>query len=250
MNPLRLLLIGCPVLQRELELLAAESPHTITFRWLEIGLHERQPAALRDALQAAIDAADPGDVDAVLLGYALCNRGVVGLTAKALSIVIPRAHDCLGILLGSTSRYLAQLESEPGTYFQSAGWVEQSNLNGGVGQPVFTLGPAARFSRDALAEKYGEDNADYLLEQLAGLTRHYQRLAFIDTPVPAATERAEAARGLAAARGWRFERLPGDLGWLRRLVNGEWNEAEFLRLEPGRRLVLRSDERIMGSDPA
>ena len=246
----RYLLIGCPVLQRELELAAAAAPNAITFRWLEIGLHERPAAALCEALQSAVDEAEREDFDAVLLGYGLCNRGLVGLAARSRPIVIPRAHDCLGILLGSTGRYLEQLESEPGTYFQSAGWVGQASLTGGVGQPVFTLGPAARLSREALAEKYGEDNAGFLLEQLAGFTSHYRRLAFIDTPVQALEERADVARGLAEKRGWQFDRLPGDLGWLRRLVAGEWDEEEFQLLQPGERLVLRSDEGLIGAEPA
>ena len=250
MTDLRYLLVGCPVFQRELELVAAAAQPTITLRWLEIGLHERPSAALREALQAAVDDAERADVDAVLLGYGLCNRGLVGLMARSRPVVIPRAHDCLGILLGSTGRYLEQLESEPGTYFQSAGWVEQSSLTGGISQPVFTLGPAARLSREALAERYGEDNADFLLEQLAALTSRYRRLAFIDTPVQALEDRAEIARGLAEQRGWRFDRLPGDLGWLRRLVAGKWDEGEFQLLQPGERLVLRSDEGLIGAEPA
>jgi hypothetical protein len=250
MTPPQYLLIGCPIFQREIERLAAATPNAVTLHWLEIGLHERPASALRDALQAAIDAASPGDFDAVLLAYGLCNRGVVGLAATSLPVVIPRAHDCLGILLGSTGRYLDQLESEPGTYFQSAGWLEHANLNRELGQPAFTLGPASSFSRASLAEKYGEENADFLLEQLTGMTSHYERLAFIDTPVPEAGKWEGVARDIAAKRGWRFDRLAGDLGWLRRLVDGEWSEDEFQLLKPGECVVTRSDDRLIGADPA
>ena len=250
MKPFRLLLIGCPIFQREIERLAAATRNAVTLHWLEIGLHERPASALRDALQAALDAADPGQFDAVLLAYGLCNRGIIGLTATSLPVVIPRAHDCLGVLLGSTRRYLDQLESEPGTYFQSAGWLEQARLNRELGQPAFTLGPASSFSRASLAEKYGEENADFLLEQLTGMTSHYERLAFIDTPVPEAGTWEGVARDIAAERGWRFERLPGDLGWLRRLLDGEWSEDEFQLLKPGERVAARSDDRLIGAEPA
>jgi hypothetical protein len=246
----RYLLIGCPIFQREIERLAATARNAVTFLWLEIGLHERPAAALRDALQAAVDGVDPEQFDGVLLAYGLCSRGVIGLTAKSLPVVIPRAHDCLGILLGSTRRYLDQLESERGTYFQSAGWLEHANLARGLGQPAFTLGPASSFSRASLAEKYGEENADFLLEQLTGMTRHYQRLAFIDTPVPEAGKWEGIARDIAAERGWRFERLAGDLGWLRRLLDGEWSDDEFQLLKPGERVAARSDERLIGAEPA
>ena len=250
MKPRRLLLIGCPIFQREIERLAATTRNAVTLRWLEIGLHERPASALRDALQAAVDAASAGDFDAVLLAYGLCNRGVVGLAATSIPVVIPRAHDCLGVLLGSTRRYLDQLESEPGTYFQSAGWLEQASLNRELGQPAFSLGPASSVSRASLAEKYGEENADFLLEQLAGMTSHYQRLAFIDTPVPKAGTWESVARDLAAERGWRFERLAGDLGWLRRLLDGEWSEDEFQVVKPGERVAARSDNRLIGAEPA
>jgi hypothetical protein len=250
MNPSRFLLVGCPVFQREVEQLAAAARNAVTLRWLEIGLHERPPGALREALQSAVDEASPGDFDAVLLAYGLCNSGVIGLTATSLPVVIPRAHDCLGILLGSTRRYLDELELERGTYFQSAGWLEQAGSNGGIRQPVFTLGPASGFDRAALAGKYGEENADFLLEQLAGLTSHYRRLVFIDTPVPAAGRWEGMARDIAAERGWRFQRSPGDLGWLRRLLDGEWSEEEFQRLQPGERVTFRCDDRLIGAEPA
>jgi len=248
MNPLRLLVLACPVFQREIELLAAGAKHSLTLRWLEMSLHERPADALRTALQAAIDSAAPEEFDAVLIAYGLCNRGVIGLTAKALPVIIPRAHDCLGILLGSSACYLAQLEAQPGTYFQSAGWLENSPLNGDVRLQNFTFGPNSNVTRAALVEKYGEENADFLLEQFADFTQHYQRLAFIETPVPAAKKWECVARDIAAKRQWKFDRLPGDLGWLRRLLDAEWNEKEFLKLCPGERVALRSDAQLIGAE--
>jgi hypothetical protein len=120
---------------------------------------------------------------------------------------------------------------------------------GDISQPSFALGPAPALNRAALAEKYGEENADFLLEQLAGLTGRYQRLAYIDTPVPDAGKWEAAARDIAATRGWRFERLPGDLGWLRRMIDGDWSDEEFLQLRPGECAALFSDERLIGSEP-
>ena len=53
---------------------------------------------------------------------------------------------------------------------------------------------------------------------------------------------------IAEQRGWKFERLPGDLGWLRRLLDADWNEREFLKLNPGERVVLRSDAQLIGAE--
>jgi len=250
MNRLRLHVIACPVFQRELALLAAEVETEVTFRHLEMGLHEGSGNDLRAALQNAIDAVTAGQCDAVAIAYGLCNRGVVGLEARSLPVVIPRAHDCIGMLLGSSRDYLAQLEAQPGTYFQSAGWLEHSPAPGEIRPQQFTFGPNSNVTREKLVEKYGEDNADYLLEQFNQFTRHYERMAYIATPVPGSAQWEETAKEIARRRGWKFERLPGDLGWLRRLLGADWNEREFLTLKPGERVGLRSDAGLIGAEPA
>jgi hypothetical protein len=251
MDRLRLTVIACSSLRPELEMLAAEAKTSITFRHLEMGLHERSAAALRDALQSTIDGlAVDHQCDAIAIGYGLCNRGVVGLQARTLPVVIPRAHDCIGMLLGSNQCYLAQLEAQPGTYFQSAGWLENSPAKGDVRQPNFTFGPNSNVARERLVERYGEENADYLLEQFDNFTRHYERLAYIATPAPVSARWEAAAKEIAGNRNWKFERLVGDLGWLRRLLNAEWNSHEFLTLRPGERVVSTSDERLIDAEPA
>jgi hypothetical protein len=250
MSRLRLQVIACPVFQRELELLAADAKTGLVFRHLDMGLHEGNAEALRAALQDAIDGTAAGSCDAVAIAYGVCNRGVVGLRARAVPVVIPRAHDCIGMLLGSSRCYLTQLEAQPGTYFQSAGWLEHSPANGEIRRQDVTFGPDTSVTREQLVEKYGEENADYLLEQYKNFTQHYERLAYIDTPVPQSARWEAAARETARQRGWKFERLPGDLGWLRRLLNAEWNEQEFLVLQPGERVGFRSDEKLIGAEPA
>ena len=164
-----------------------------------------------------------------------------------MPVVLPRAHDCIAMLLGA-SRYLAQLADQPGTYFQSAGWLE--NAEAGVRQPEFTFGPNSNVTRERLVERYGEDNADYLLGQFHAFTRHYERLAYIATEAPASAGWEQTARETAAKRNWKFERLEGDLGCLRRLLDGEWGGDEFLTVRPGERVVLTHDERLIGAEPA
>ena len=247
MDRLRLHVVACPSLRPELEMLAAEAKAAITFRHLEMGLHERSAGALHDALQCAIDS--EADSDAIAIGYGLCNRGIIGLQSRRVPMIIPRAHDCVGMLLGGSQRYLAQLEAQPGTYFQSAGWLENSSANRDIRQPDFTFGPNSNVTRERLVARYGEDNADYLLGQFDDFTRHYERLAYIVTPVPASAHREELAKKIATERHWSFERLRGDLGWLRRFLNAEWNEHEFLTVRPGERVVRTSDEFLIAAEP-
>jgi len=243
----RLTVIACASLRPELEMLAGQASCTVRLRCLDMGLHQRSAEVLHAALQTAIDAST--EDEAVALGYGLCNRGVVGLRSRTVPVVVPRAHDCLGLLLGSSARYLSELESAPGTYFQSAGWLEQTPVDGSIRQPDFTFGPNSNVTRAALVERYGEDNADYLLGAFDGFIRDYQRIAYIATPAPQAAFWEAAAQNLATRRHWRFERLDGDLGWLKRLLSGDWNEGEFVVLAPGERLVLTHDERLMAGVP-
>jgi len=247
MGRMRLTVIACSSLRPELEMLAADAKTAVTFRHLEMGLHQRSAGALHDALQSAIDEADG---DAVAIGYGLCNGGVLGLKARRLPVVIPRAHDCIGMLLGSSRRYLAQLEAQPGTYFQSAGWLENAPAGGDVRQPDFTFGPNSNVTRERLVERYGEEDADYLLGQFAAFTRHYERLVYIATEGAASARWEAAAKEIAGKHGWTFERLAGDLGWLRRLLDADWNEREFLTLRPGERVVSAFDEGLIGAEPA
>lgn len=245
MSPPRLVIIACPSLLPDLELLAAKADANISFHHLERSLHEHAGEPLRKALQNAIDQST--DCNAVIIAYGLCNRSVVGLQARTVPIVIPRAHDCIGILLGSSDRYLTEIADKPGTYFQSAGWL---NAARDVRQPEFTFGPNSNVTRERLAERYGDDGADYLLEQFEGFTRHYNRLAYIAMPVDAAQGWEGEARDIAAKHHWKYDRLEGDPGWLNRLLTGVWNESECLLLQPGERVTLTADDRLIAAEAA
>jgi hypothetical protein len=247
MSRLRLHVIACRVFDQELTVLAAGAKTEAQIRYLEIGLHERTAEYLHVALQGAIDSLSTDNFDAVALAYGLCNLGIVGLQARTLPVVVPRAHDCIGMLLGSNQRYLAELESCLGTYFQSPGWLEHLPADRVLRQQNLPVGAGLKMTKEDLVARYGEENAAYLLGQFAGFTRHYCRLAYISTPVPQAENHERAAAEIAHQQGWTFDRLPGDLGWIRRLLDGEWNDQEFLTLKPGERLGVSYDTQLIAT---
>jgi hypothetical protein len=248
MNRPRLLLVACRVFERELEVLAPTARTDLTIHYVEIGLHEQPGALLRAALQEEINTAPEDDYDAVGLGYGLCNRGLVGLKARGLPVIIPRAHDCLGLLLGSSRRYLAELEKEPGTYFQSAGWIEHLPADRAI-RPLAAGGEMSAKKEEFIA-KYGEEAAQFLMAEYAKFTQHYKRLAFIQTPVARLDERERKAEEIARQQGWKFEKLPGDIGWLCRLVDGEWDEKEFLVLKPHEQVALSYGDGLITAEKA
>ena len=76
---MRLLLIGCGLLVRELSDAIVRSPHLIDATYLPACLHDTGAKSMRRRLQEQIDAADTSQYDAIVFGYALCGTGLAGL---------------------------------------------------------------------------------------------------------------------------------------------------------------------------
>ena len=98
---------------------------------------------------------------------------------------------------------------------------------------------------EELVEKYGEDNAKYIMETLGDGLRNYDRLTYIDMGVQENLGYDEQAARDAEEKGWTFERVAGDLGLLRKLVDGEWGSDVFLVVEPGETVAASHDDGII-----
>lgn len=244
---MRIRLISCEVFARELSLAAATSPHIYDTKLVSFGLHDT-PEKLREALQDEIDATEGQGYDATVLGYGLCSRGTAGLVARSIPIVIPRMHDCITALLGSRARYNHEFRSNPGTYYYSPGWIERKT---GEVQQGFIDDAYANRTRDRYqeyVEKYGEDNAKFLIEQESQWHANYSRAALINLGIGNVEEYRRFVRQLAADHGWEYAEMQGDMSLLRRLANGDWESDDFLRVEPGQRIVESFDDLILQAD--
>ena len=204
---MRVRLIGCEVLCRELSAALAEAPLVVDAEFLPKGLHDQGAHAMRTRLQEAVDHTDPARYQAVLLGYALCGNGLAGIQARDLPVVIPRAHDCIAMLLGSREAYLRTFQENAGTFFRSPGWVER----GGDMLQLSRQPSEEASSLDALIARYGEDNGRYLYEEFHRYRRHYSRLVYIDTGVGGEQGFEEWAKAEALRKGWKFEVREGSL---------------------------------------
>jgi hypothetical protein len=242
---MRLKCIACDVLARPVYLCAAHSPQIVDVSLERFGLHLK-PAELQATLQAHIDAAEnEGLYDAVVLVYGLCGKATEGLHARQIPLVIPRAHDCITLFLGNRDRYAEEFQTCPGTY-----WYVQDYIQRGESEEVpLSIGGNAVADKDLVyleyVEKYGKDNADYLLEVMGAWEEHYERAAYIDLGVGKGESVAEKARQDAKKNGWRFERLAGDLILIRRLLYGDWGEEDFLVLHPGQRVEMIGGEEVI-----
>mgnify|MGYP000909833411 CR=1 FL=1 len=205
-------LIACEVFRDEFE---AVAPPEVTRTYLPQGLH-RTPGKMPAAIQEAVDAVG-GARDVVLLGYGLCSNGVAGVRARAAPIILPRVHDCIALLLGSRQRYAAEVEACAGTYYITPGWAK-------YGRTSLTA------YREEYLPKYGEADARYIAQECL---KHYRRVALILHGAGDLEVGRAHAREFAEVFGLQYAEIPGSLDYLRRLVHGPWDEADFLRTPPG-----------------
>lgn len=231
---MRLKLIACKVMCREISHLLAECENYIDVTYIKQGLHN-EPNRLKEVIQHEIDLVDSGkdthscdangmDFDALLIGFGLCSNGTAGIRSKRYKIVIPRAHDCAAILLGSAKKYKKIFdEYDGGVYWYSAGWVENCPM------------PCEDTSKKKYEEykaKFGKDNAKYLIETEKESLEKYKMAAFIDTGVWSA-EYADFTEKAAKYFGWKFKRYRANRGLLRDFLGGRWDDERFLVVPRG-----------------
>jgi hypothetical protein len=244
---LRLKLIACEILYRELCAVTARSFNQVDIHFLPKGLHDIGQAGMNARLQEVLANVDAG-YDAVLLGYGLCSNGLVGLTAAHVPLVIPRAHDCITLFMGSKERYLDYFESHPGAYYKTSGWIERGESTHQQNPQSIAQKSGMVMSYDELVAKYGEDNAKYLYDQLCNMTRNYSAITFIEMGIEPDDRFERIAHQQAAERGWTFEKVQGDLSLLQAQVDGPWDEDRFLVVPPGHCVAASFNERIIKAE--
>ncbi len=249
---MRLKVVACGVFEPYIEFLAPQCASQIDTLILDAGLHAR-PHDLRLQAQGAIDAAArEGGFDAVVLFYGLCGQGAAGLIARDVPIVIPRAHDCITLFLGSPEAYLRQFHRTPGTFYSTLGWVDKkthpkNREAGDLYRNYFRDGYEHHPAFGDMAEQYGADNAKHVLAFLDRWRQHYTRAAYIDLGLPGEEEYAALTRQMAEVNGWNYEAIRGDLELMRAILDGNWDERRVFVLPPGHRSASTGDDRVLAA---
>ena len=245
MSKKRYKVIACEILFRETCFCAALSRSIIDLQFMPKGLHDIGEQKMVGKLQNEIDRTDADKYDAILLVYGLCNNGIRGLRAS-IPLVIPRAHDCITLLMGSWKQYQEYFDTQPGIYFTPPRRIQRTANRCGENPSIATQLGIDRTYADYVAQ-YGEENAAYLMEQLGDWLHNYQRLAYIDTGTGNPEYDKKITAEQARERKWEYEELKGDLALISRLFNGDWNDQDFLVVEPNRQVVPSYDETVITS---
>jgi len=213
-------IIACDTVIKEM--LSFMPPGT-SFRTVESGLHLRREK-LKAELQRIIDETTH-QAHTIILGFGLCSMAVIGLSAENSTLVIPRQDDCIGIFLGSRSRYKEELKKEPGTYFLSRGWIDAK----------ITL--VDEFNETV--KRHNREIAEKVMQQML---KHYVRLAFINMGHQDQDRYLAFSRDAAKKFNLRYDEIPGTTELLQKMCDGPWDE-EFLVVPPGRKIRLEDFDR-------
>ncbi len=226
-------LIACEVFTREVCYCVAKTPHIIDVEFIEKGTHDKSDL-LRKKIQSKIDATQKASkrYDAILLCYGLCGNATVNLLSRDTKIVIPRAHDCCTIFLGSKGKFKEYFAENPSLPFSSTGYIER-------GDSYVREASIDRFlgldkSYEEYVKLYGEENAKYIIKMLKPCFKEQQdnKVVFIEIPETEHLGYANKCKAKAEAEGKRFVQLRGSIRLIKNLVFGKWNSDDFLIVKP------------------
>lgn len=207
--------LGCRMLEPLLRPLLDDS---VSATFLDFGLHQR-PSEMQPALQDHLDGLP--EAATVVVGYGLCGNGVVGLESGPHTLVLPRVHDCVAMVMGSQQSYADDFRASPGTYYLTRGWLD--------------IGEDPLHEYQEIVARRGIEFAERVVDQIYGGYRRLCLLAFSDDEMIELRSRAAPIVEFCRAR-WNmaYDEMVGDTGFIEGLMKPErWGEDQYLRIPPG-----------------
>lgn len=251
-------LIGCKIFEREIASVVADSPNDIDVTTIRQRLHD-YPANLQKELQDEIDRIDANthrhtndadylSIDAILLGYGLCGKAVIGLKSERYPLIIPRVHDCVALLLGSRERFSKIAPKSAGVFFFSPGFAAGYAKRMAKGKDEFDM---CRYL--FYLERYNgnEKRALKAAKIEASLTSSYHTCSYIKWPNLDLPGHEQIVQEVARRKEWKYTELDGDDSLFRKLVDTDWldpanaDDPDFLVVPPGKTIAESFDLSIL-----
>ena len=243
----RYVVIACEILFREVCYCASKSKNIVDVQFQRKALHDIGEAEMYKALQDAVNQVNHDKYDAILLAYGLCNNGIRNLHAP-IPMVVPRAHDCITLLMGSKEKYADYFAKNPGAFYHSSGWLERSaHARKEDGSVMHQLGIAKSY--EEYAEEFGEENAEYLMSMFGNWLVNYNKVTFINNGIGDVANNIEKSQAYARENNWEYEEVEGNISLIERLVDGDWDDSDFLVIPPMYKIEPSNNAKIVSSSP-
>jgi len=209
-------ILACETLRNELNLVLKARGCTYPVAWVDSGKHQC-PDKLRVCIQEELSKI-PETFTTVLLLFGFCGNALVGVKAGSRRLVLPRAADCMPIFLGSQAK---REEYGTRTYFFTEGYLHSETSMGSDYKKFFG--------------KYGEKRAVRLMK---AMLEHYEKLAIINTGAFNTDAVKSELEEFAHVVELPVSVIPGNLRLIGALLAGNWENSDFVILEPGREFTL------------
>lgn len=242
---MKLKILACNIFWREISLLGAKCPNILDITYLRQEYHD-YPNEMRQILNEEISKieqnidehscnTDKADFDAIVIAYGLCGNGVLGIHSDKYPLIIPRAHDCITLFMGSKEAYRDYFDANKGTFFYNSGYLE-TNI-----PPSNKLLEA---KRSAYLQKYDEEDVDFLMEMEMGYIKNYQQATYIEFPGLENEALETITQQCAHELNWKYDKYRGDDSLMRDMLWGNWPEDKFLIVPPGQVPEFTADKDI------
>ncbi len=221
-------LIACEGFRRELEPFSPENALYLP------QIYHDDPEKLHSALQSAIDRLEesPG-LEIICLCYPLCGGAALGLVSKKVPLILPKAHDCMDLLMACSQEFRDFRKNNPGSFYYTPSWID------------FAYTPSKKSiskRHRKNAKLYGKEAAEFLSDQNTVL-KNYIACVYLQNPFSSPKENRRYIRHTkkaAAYLGFTYRSLFMDLSLLKCLAAGETAGPHVSRVPPGR-AVARED---------
>jgi Protein of unknown function (DUF1638) len=208
---MKAIIIACRTIENELSLALQKTGVPYPVFWIDSKLHVR-PEKLRDAVQAAIDRIT--NVETIILAFGLCGGGLSGIRSETARLVLPRAEDCISLLLGSQERRAGMMR-EGASYFLTRGWLEsEHNISDEL---------------DYSVRRFGQERG---LRIMRTMLKHYRYLSLVETGGYDIGPYVKRTETLAEKLGLSHRIVKGSQRFMEKLLTGPWDE-EFIIAGPG-----------------
>lgn len=233
------LVIACEGLKTELDWLASRIQDCPEIIYMEQGLHDHpeQMRAQLNELIRKIEEERP-NLQTIIMGYGLCGKGLVNVSASRVRLIVPRVHDCVPLYVGVTQGQLGMTEENSGYLWLSAGMVEYGRLPQHIVRDRYKI----------YMEKFGEKRARRMIEAENSIYANYKGVKYVRWP-EMKEDYADLARATARELGLVYSEVAGDTSFLGDLLAGNYADAtRFLILEPGQTLGMAMDGEIISQN--